>query len=124
MIPSSIPLELQNLTQIEEMLIARAPPIMRVHIRPGGQRGYSGHCINLPQNVEELASSLPRVPKELPLIILKVKGKEDTFRDVTVRREKVYKALLWLIDNNPLYQDVQINMISLNSLPENRFNDS
>ena len=124
MIPSSIPLELQNLTQIEEMLIARALPIMRVHIRPGGQRGYSGHCINLPQNVEELASALPRVPKELPLIILKVKGKEDTFRDVTVRREKVYKALLWLIDNNPQFQDVQINMISLNSLPENRFNDS
>jgi hypothetical protein len=55
MIPSSVPHELQNLTQIEEMLIARALPIMRVYIKPGGQRGYSGHCINLPQNVTELA---------------------------------------------------------------------
>ena len=53
MIPSSVPPELQGLTQIEEMLIARALPIMRVHIKPGGQRGYSGHCINLPQNVKE-----------------------------------------------------------------------
>jgi hypothetical protein len=55
MIPSSVPHELQNLTQIEEMLIARALPITRVYIKPGGQRGYSGHCINLPQNVTELA---------------------------------------------------------------------
>ena len=47
MIPSSVPNELQNLTQTEEMLIARALPIMRVYIKPGGQRGYSGHCINL-----------------------------------------------------------------------------
>ena len=58
MIPSPVPHELQGLTQIEEMLIARALPIMRVYIKPGGQRGYSGHCINLPQNVKELATSL------------------------------------------------------------------
>ncbi len=55
MIPSPIPHELQNLTLIEEMLIARALPIMRVYIKPGGQRGYSGHCINLPQNVTRLS---------------------------------------------------------------------
>ena len=61
--PSPVPPELQGLSQTEEMLIARALPIMRVYIKPGGQRGYSGHCINLPQNVEELAYSLPRYPK-------------------------------------------------------------
>ena len=61
MIPSSAPPQLEGLTQVEEMLIARALPIMRVYIKPGGQRGYSGHCINLPQNVAELAHSLGRV---------------------------------------------------------------
>lgn len=44
--------QLQGLTQTEEMLIAPALPIMRVYIKPGGQRGYSGHCINLPQDIE------------------------------------------------------------------------
>jgi hypothetical protein len=63
MIPSSVPQQLKDLTQVEEMLIARALPIMRVYIKPGGQRGYSGQCINLPQNVKELATSLPRYPK-------------------------------------------------------------
>ncbi|CAB4028820.1 Hypothetical predicted protein [Paramuricea clavata] len=74
MIPSCFPHELQNLTQIEEMLIARALPIMRVYIKPGGQRGYWGHCINLPQNVKELAMSLPRYPKDIAVIIVKAKG--------------------------------------------------
>ncbi len=45
MIPSPVPKQLQNLTQIEEMLIARALPIMRVYLKPGGQRGYSGHAL-------------------------------------------------------------------------------
>ena len=57
MIPSLVPPQLQGLSQVEGMLIARALPIMRVYIEPGGQRGYSGHCIcciNLPQNVKEL----------------------------------------------------------------------
>jgi hypothetical protein len=40
MIPSSVPDVLQGLTQIEEMLVARALPMMRVYVKPGGQRGY------------------------------------------------------------------------------------
>ncbi len=75
MIPDSVPLELQDLTQIGEMLVARALPIMRVYIKPGGQRGYSGgHCINLPQHVEELASVLPRYPSDLSVIVIKDEG--------------------------------------------------
>lgn len=65
MIPSAVPCQLQGLTQVKEMLIAHALPIMRVYTKPGGQKGYSGHCINLPQHVEELACSLPRYPKDL-----------------------------------------------------------
>ena len=83
MIPPPIPPELQGLTQIEEMLIARALP-MRVYIKPGGQRGYFGHCVHLPQCVDELASSSPRYPKDLSVIIVKVKGKDNTFKDVNV----------------------------------------
>ncbi|CAB3990258.1 Hypothetical predicted protein, partial [Paramuricea clavata] len=104
---------------IEEMLIARALPIMRVYINPGGQRGFSGHCINLPQNVKELAMSLPRYPKDLAVIIVKAKGRENTFRDVTVRKQKVDNALVWLINNNPHYSELLINQDALNSLPEN-----
>ena len=103
-----VPCELQGLTQLEEMLIARALPIMTVFIKPGGQRGYSGHCINLPQHVEELALSLQRCPKELSVIVVKMEGKDNNFKDVSVRRQKVADALLWLINNNPHYKDVKL----------------
>lgn len=36
MISSSVPPQLEGLTQVEEMLVAQAPPIMRVYIKPGG----------------------------------------------------------------------------------------
>ena len=104
MVPSAVPSQLQGLIQIEEMLIAHALPIMQVYIKPGGQRGYSGHCINFPQHVQELATSLPRYPKQLSLIVTKMKGKDNTFKDVTVRRQN---ALTWLINNNPDCQDVE-----------------
>jgi hypothetical protein len=105
MIPSAVPSVLENLTQIEEMLIARALPITHVYLKPGGQRGYSGHCINLPQNVTELAYLLPRYPKDLAVIVVMIKGKDYNFKNVTVRREKVADALNWLIENNEHYKD-------------------
>ena len=37
MIPSSVTPELQGLSQVEEMLIARVLPIMRVYIKPGNR---------------------------------------------------------------------------------------
>ena len=112
MIPGQVPVELQ-----EEMLIARALPIMRVYIKPGGQLGYSGHCLKLPQHVQELASILLRYPRDLSIIIVKLKGKDNIFKDVKVRREKVHNALLWLLKNNPHYSNVTINQHALESLP-------
>lgn len=122
MIPTCVPQELKNLTQVEGMLIARALPIMRVYIKPGGQRGYSRHCINLPKNVTELAKYLPRYPKNLAVIIVKVKGRDNTFKDVNVRKQKVHELMLyilWLIQHNPHHSEVNINEEALNSLPEN-----
>ena len=75
LIPSPVPHQLEGLTQTEQMLIARALPIMTVYIKPGGQRGYSGHCVNMPQNVKELARALPRYPKDVSVILVHMKGK-------------------------------------------------
>ena len=117
MIPSKVPTELRGLTQTEEMLIAKSLPIINIYIKPGGQRGYSWHCINFPQNVFELARSLPRFPKGLSLIILKIKGSSTDSKSLFVRREVVLSALMWLIGNNPLYSDVTVNHNSVESLP-------
>ena len=117
MIPSHVPHELQSLIQIEEMLIARALPIMRIYVKPGGQRGYSGHCMNLPQRVSELAQLLPRCPSTVPVIVVTMKGKGNIMKDVTVRKQKVEQALQWLINHNPHYNNVSIDSRVLNALP-------
>ena len=78
-----------------------------------------GHCINLPQNVKDLAKFFPRSPKDLTVIIVKVKGRDNTFKDVTVQKQRVHDALVWLINNNPQYSEVLVNEDALNILPEN-----
>ena len=107
------------MTQTEEMLIARALPIITVYIKPGGQRAYSGHCINLSQNITELANSLPHYPKDLSVIVVKEKGKNNIHKDVVVRKKKVEDALNWLISHNLCYRNININEDALHSLPEN-----
>ena len=54
------------------------------------------------------------------MIIVKVKGRENTFKNVRVRKQNVHNTLVWLINNNPHYSLVLlINQDALNSLPEN-----
>ena len=77
------------------MVIARALPIMQVYIKPDGQRGYLGHCINLPQNVTELARYLPRYHKNLAVIIVKVKGRDDMFKYVNDRMAGTTQSTLF-----------------------------
>ena len=45
--PGSVPAELQGLSEVEELLIAREFPIMSIYRKHGGQRGYNGHVLNL-----------------------------------------------------------------------------
>ena len=46
--------------------------------------GVLGHCLNLHQHVKKLASILPRYPRDLSIILVKMKGKDNTFKDVKV----------------------------------------
>ena len=55
----------------------------------------------------------------MPVIIVKMRGTDITFKDVTVKKQKVHDALLWLIDNNRQYSDVTMNNKCLSMLPEN-----
>ena len=51
MIPSQEPKELQGLTQLEEMLMAHAFPVISVYTKLGGQKAYKDHCINFSQDI-------------------------------------------------------------------------
>ena len=53
---------------------------------------------------------------QVTISVVKVKSKDNNFKDLLVRRERVADALLWLKSNNPYYKDVKIDQYSLNCL--------
>ena len=105
------------MTQLEEMLIARIYPLMTVYTVRGGQRKGSKHVINFPQNVSRLATVLPQLPVDMPLIVRRANLTEDKHYDFRVRRRKVEEALVWLKANNKWYQNVTISQERLSQLP-------
>lgn len=117
MIPGVVPDELQDLTQCEEMLISRALPIMSCYTKPGGGYfGYKGHVITLPHNVQNIATILPNLPDDLPLI--KINSDDSNSAHFHVRKNKVLEALTWLKTHNPLYKNIVIDNERIQNLPD------
>ena len=102
------------------MLISAVMPIMSIYRLPHGQYGYSGHVINLPQDVASFATRLPRLPSELDVIVVKKEGAGQSHRDFRIRRSVVQCALQWLVTHNKYYHanHVHIDGSALEHLPE------
>ena len=64
------------------MLISAVLSIMSLYKLSRGQYGYSGHVVNLPQDVASFANSLPRLPSELDVIIVRKEGASSAHRDL------------------------------------------
>ena len=99
-------------------MISAVLPIMSLYKLPHGQYAYSGHIIiiiiNLPQDVALFANSLPRLPCELDIFIVR-KGASNSHRHFRVRRAVVLRAYQWLVANNKYYH---INPEALAMLPK------
>ena len=76
------------------MLIARIAPLMRVYTMKGGLPGFSGHSINFPQDIKQIANTLPHLPQELSVVLVR--------KQLENKEEKVEDAINWLRQNNPL----------------------
>jgi len=107
-----------GLTQVEEMLISNVLPIMSLYQLPHGQFAYNGHAINLPQDVACFANSLPCLPSELDIIVIRKEGAANSHRDFHVRRAVVLHAPQWLLTNNKYYRSVHLNPDALALLPK------
>ena len=67
------------------------------------------------------AQSLPRLPSELDIIVVRKEGANHSHRDFRVRRAVVHRALQWLVTHNQYYHSlgVTINITALDQLPQN-----
>src|ERR1700729_814685 len=69
--PGDMPAHLPELTQVEEMIIARSHVQMMVHRYRGHQYHYSGHCVSFMQNTVKTVDVLPNLPSELDIVVLR-----------------------------------------------------
>ena len=93
-------------------------PIMVIYKLPHGQLGYSGHVLNLPQNVTEFATTLPCSPSDIDVPIVQKEGAQGSHQDFRMRRNVVQSALEWLMSHNLYYRNFTLDRQTLQDLPE------
>ena len=94
---------------------------------PNSQRGLKGHTIVYPQQPQGLIRNLPPSVPDIctPICIIFVGSHKPSHewlktkaKPLIVRRERVCKALEWLQSHNPLYADIEIDYLTLQTFPE------
>jgi hypothetical protein len=116
----SYPFHLPELHPTEQQLIAPAYVVMRAYRMEKGNYGYKGQCLNLQQNIQDVADSLPQRVEDLPICWIRKRNQQtpEGHRDFRVRRAAVREWLVWLKANNPLYSNIEINTEEIDALPE------
>lgn len=124
--PGEVPAHLPELTQVEEMIIARSHVQMMVHRYRGHQYHYAGHCVSFMQNTVKTVDVLPNLPSELDVVVLRPSDQvmqgdpryQRQFRsDFRVRKRCVMTWLRFLREHHPDYQYITISPDRINALP-------
>ncbi|KAJ3870369.1 hypothetical protein F5051DRAFT_304231, partial [Lentinula edodes] len=129
----TLPLPLQDLTFLEEQCIARARAtkcMFKLELGPTGQYASRGNVCIFPQDPSPLTTCLPpplsQLHDEICVILVGSPDAEVTVETLSrspllVRRSRIIEALRWLIQNNPLYADLNVGIIESNAAqyPEN-----
>lgn len=123
--PGTVPSDLPELTQVEEMVIARAHVQMMVKRVRGHQYQYTGHCVSFLQNIVRTVNVLPTLPADLDIVLLRPSNQhanepryQRQFRmDFRVRRQCVLTWLYYLKANHPDYRHVTISADRVAALP-------
>ena len=95
-----IPPYLQNLSMVEKALIAKITVCINVHLLRYGMLSSKGHTVSVPQSMS-IATSLPQLPDQIGIVILKKKGNNSTSKKYAVQREKVEQAIKGLCYGYP-----------------------
>jgi hypothetical protein len=123
--PGVVPGCLRDLTQMEEMIIAKAHCHMIMKRVRGHQYHYTGHAVCFWQSNVTFMDALPSLPKHVDIVLLRPHGarmgeeryKRQFRNDFRVRRSYVERALHWLKRHHPDYRDITISQPNLLALP-------
>ena len=123
--PGTVLADLPELTQVEEMVIARAHVQMLVKRVRGHQYQYTGHCVSFMQDIVRTVDVLPNLPSELNIVLLRpLEANTDNpryqrqfRRDFRVRRQHVLAWLYFLRAHHPDYRCITISTDRVAALP-------
>ena len=103
-----------SLEKLEQILIAQRIVFEKIIVMPKGQqRKIKGAICNVPVACDETCKILPRPPERSGIIMLKLKRKLEFRGHVyfqAVRPQVVLNALNWLKVNNPLYNNISVDI--------------
>lgn len=132
-----VPDQLKGLTIPEQKLISlyrHNSCIIKLHSpwhSPStAQPALKGNCITFPQNISNIAISLPLSPNELAAsikIIFIGASKPSRYhlrKVLTVRRKRILDALNWLKNNNTLYSHISLDKHIIAALPDDDIPES
>lgn len=115
-------LRLPKLNTVEEMIIARVHPFMRVYRLSGGVAGYKGSVCSFEQDLLSFIDNLPNLPANLPILIVRKpdSNSPNGYSEFKVNRANIIEWLVFLKQNNPYYRDIDIDRVvqRANELPE------
>lgn len=119
-----VPENLPPATQCEEQCIARIHVFIDVRLVRGQQYRYSRHCVSFLRDTATLFDELPRLPREMEMILLRPKSASNdphTIRafkkEMYIRRSVVQAWLEYLVRHHPGYRDLLINYERMMELP-------
>jgi ATP-dependent DNA helicase PIF1 len=122
--------DLPELSQVEEMLIARVHCFIEVRQVRGVQYKYRGHICNFLCNTPKVYDQLALKVSDLDIIIIRPENYRQDQRlnrqfhkDYRVCRSAVKQWLLYLRGNHPAYKDIVIDDPTISTLPEDAFVD-
>ena len=129
----AVPECLVNMTVPEMLLIS--PIICKIYIiklvtygaPSSAQRAIKGNCVAFMQDISKVCTELPSIPALTKYLKVCFVGNHEcperlqqVKKILTVRRQKVHDALLWLTQHNVAFQrmGITIDVDGLNALPE------
>jgi len=109
----TIPIQLKQLTEVEQRLIAPRIPFMVIREQTrGGQFSLKGNVVNVPADIQKTVRSLPRMLNDDETIHVKLKRKVSYSSCVAqemIRPNKVYNAVKYLVEK-PLFKSEGITL--------------
>jgi len=118
--PGAVAEALQDLTTVEQMLIASVAPVMSVMQLSGyrgGQWRFKGHVTCFPQDIQPVVSVLPHVSVDVLVLRSQQSANADAVCEFCVSRQRVHDALLWLMEHNHYYGILAFRSRTSNNYP-------